>query len=419
MLLSVCLIARDEERFLAGCLDSVAPVADEIVLVDTGSTDSTREIARRYGCRVVERPWDDDFAAARNAGIDLARGAWIFCIDADERLDGAPPLRPALAAAPPEVGGFLIERHDHVVHPEDGQSDVYPIEILRAFRNHPGIRYEGIVHERPNDAVRRAGFEIRSLPSLRLDHLVCALPHDRLEAKQRRYLALLDREIETDPENHWARYYRGKTVWFLRRPGEAEEELRTMIASPGCPARLAASARCMLAALASERGGPGEALEQVAASLELVPNQSLAFYVLAEALYAAGHYSEARAAFLRVRLSQDPEPGEVPGDLRVTRDKRAYKLGCCALALGDLAEAERQFRAGLAARPEHSGCHYGMARVVLRAGEASGRSGRSLAVAALERAIRHDPGWKAPRELLAELKGEAGAPDRRPATPSS
>lgn len=402
MLLSVCLIAKNEERFLAGCLESVRPAADEIVLVDTGSVDRTVEIAAGYGCRVLHRPWDDDFSAARNAGIDVARGSWILCMDADERLSNPSALRAAILAAEPEVGGFLIERHDVVTHPE-GQTEVYPIGILRLFRNHEGIRYEGIVHERPNDSVIRAGFQIASLATLNLIHLVNHLPPDRLEEKQRRYLRLLDRELERDARNSWARYYRGKTLWYLRRLEEAEAEFRALVAGEECPLSLRASAWCMLAALLSEQGLRGDAVDCVRESLALIPEQSLAFYVLAEILYADGHFAHALEAYQRVRLSMDPEGGlsQVPGDLCMTREKRAYKLGCCHLALGGLESAEVCFREGLDANADHSGCHYGLARAALL------RDDRAGAVERLETALKNDPAWKAPRELLTRLKAEA------------
>lgn len=395
MLLSVCLITKNEERFLAGCLGSVCTVADEIVLVDTGSVDRTVEIAQDFGCRVLHRVWDEDFSAARNAGIDAARGRWILCLDADERVSDPAALLPAIREAAPDVGGFLIERHDVVTHP-DGQSDVYPIEILRLFRNHPGIRYEGIVHERPNEAVIRSGFQIRSLATLKLTHLVNHLPQERLEAKQHGYLRLLDRELERDPRNFWARYYRGKTLWFLRRLDEAESMFRGIADDEESPLSLKASAWCMLAALLSEQGFRGAAVECVKESLALIPGQSLAYYVLAEVLYADGRYAHALAAYERVRRSMDPEsgPSRVLGDLCITAGKRGYKLGCCHLALGALAEAEERFREGLAGDPDHGGCHYGLARV------AQLRGNRAGALEHLEAAVRRDPTWQAPRELL-------------------
>ena len=398
MLLSVCLITKNEERFLAGCLESVRAVADEIVLVDTGSVDRTVEIAQELGCRVLHRAWDEDFSAARNAGIAVARGRWILCLDADERVSDPAALLPAIREAAPEVGGFLIERHDVVTQP-DGQTDVYPIEILRLFRNHPDLRYEGIVHERPNETVLRAGFQIRSLSTLKLEHLVNHLPQERLEAKQRGYLRLLDRELERDARNFWAQYYRGKTLWFLRRLDEAESMFRGITDDEGSPLSLKASAWCMLAALLSEEGLRGAAVECVKESLALIPGQSLAYYVLAEVLYADGRFAHALAAYGRVRRSMDPEsgPSQVLGDLCMTAGKRGYKLGCCHLALGALAAAEERFREGLAGDPNHAGCHYGLARVAELQGDRAG------VLEHLEAAVRLDSTWRAPRELLAEL----------------
>ncbi|MGO9882155.1 MAG: glycosyltransferase family 2 protein, partial [Solirubrobacteraceae bacterium] len=88
VMLSGALIVRDESRVLSDCLASIREIVDEIVVVDTGSVDDSVEIARRYGARVIHHPWRDDFAQARNAALDAARGEWILYIDADERLSG-------------------------------------------------------------------------------------------------------------------------------------------------------------------------------------------------------------------------------------------------------------------------------------------------------------------------------------------
>ncbi len=88
--LSLCMIMRDEEEHLARCLESVQGVADEIVIVDTGSVDRSVEIAESFGARVLHEEWKGDFAAPRNTGIDAATGDWILILDADEELvDGA------------------------------------------------------------------------------------------------------------------------------------------------------------------------------------------------------------------------------------------------------------------------------------------------------------------------------------------
>src|SRR5690606_30300126 len=84
---SAAMIVRDEADHLAECLESVGPFADEIRIVDTGSTDGTVEVARRFGVEPFIFPWTGDFAAARNCSLDLCSGRWIFVVDADERLD--------------------------------------------------------------------------------------------------------------------------------------------------------------------------------------------------------------------------------------------------------------------------------------------------------------------------------------------
>jgi len=80
-------MVRNEEEALPGCLQSVAGIANEIIVVDTGSTDRTKEVAASFGAKVFDFPWIDDFAAARNECIRHATGEWIFWMDADERID--------------------------------------------------------------------------------------------------------------------------------------------------------------------------------------------------------------------------------------------------------------------------------------------------------------------------------------------
>ena len=108
-LISVCLIVKDEEQMLASCLESVADIADEIVVYDTGSTDRTVEIARAAGARVIEGYWDDSFARARNAALAHARGEWVVSLDADETLLADPEaLRTLLEDRRSNVEAYLV-----------------------------------------------------------------------------------------------------------------------------------------------------------------------------------------------------------------------------------------------------------------------------------------------------------------------
>ncbi len=82
--LSACLMVKNEEQNIERCLKSIINVVDEIVVIDTGSTDRTMKIALSYGARIFEHPWENNFSLHRNQSIDHAQGEWVLIIDADE-----------------------------------------------------------------------------------------------------------------------------------------------------------------------------------------------------------------------------------------------------------------------------------------------------------------------------------------------
>lgn len=412
-LLSACLIVRNEERFLDGALESVAGIVDEIVVVDTGSTDATMPIASARGARIVHHEWQDDFAAARNAAHPHATGQWLLWLDADERLEGGGALRAMLAAAAQDVGGYVVERHDLVTHAASGRADVYPVGMVRLFRNDARIRWAGIVHERPGDTIASAGLSLRVATDLKLAHLVSALTPGQLRAKQERYLTLLQRALAHDSRDAWSRYYRGKTLWYLGRRDEALADFAEVAADGLATSFQRASAHAMRAALLDEQGRGDDALAAIGRSLDLVPDQSLAQALLGEIRYGRGDYEEALTAWRRVRLSLSPAgPGAVsPGDLFMTAEKRACKMGCALLALGRLQEAAQSFDAGLRANDRDAGCWFGLAHVARQRGDLAGA--RRL----LEEARMADPAWSEPAALEELIAREGAACERAPLPP--
>src|ERR1019366_8922929 len=129
-----------EEKFLAQCLKSVRGFATQIVVVDTGSTDRTVEIAREFGAEIYSFPWCDDFAAARNAALEHATGDWILMLDADEEL---PSAQHAALLADLKKSGVLAHRLPLV---NAGQNDGRSF-VPRLFRNAPDVYYSGRIHE--------------------------------------------------------------------------------------------------------------------------------------------------------------------------------------------------------------------------------------------------------------------------------
>jgi tetratricopeptide (TPR) repeat protein len=143
--LSLCIIVKDEEAMIERCLEAARHAVDEIIVVDTGSTDRTVEIAERLGARVLHHQWDGDFAAARNVSFDAATSDWVMYLDADEVLvtEDVARLR-ALTGRTWREAFYLVETN-HTGELGDGTAVTH--DALRVFRNRPEYRFEGRIHE--------------------------------------------------------------------------------------------------------------------------------------------------------------------------------------------------------------------------------------------------------------------------------
>jgi tetratricopeptide (TPR) repeat protein len=205
--ISLCLIARNEEAMLPGCLASAAGAVDEIVLVDTGSTDATRRVAAAAGAKVVERAWDDDFAAPRNLAASQATGDFILQLDADERLapGAGAAIRRAVKRARFDVALLPLHNASRIDAPlPDVVSGALrfgePAFLPRLLRRAPDLRYEGIVHESVGEWAARRG-----KPYGRVDAHVVHLGYvpevHRCKDKRRRNLALLRRRADLEPDS--------------------------------------------------------------------------------------------------------------------------------------------------------------------------------------------------------------------------
>jgi glycosyltransferase involved in cell wall biosynthesis len=147
IILSACLIVKNEEQRLPQCLESLLSLADEIIVVDTGSLDRTVAIAKKYQARVFHFEWCDDFSQARNYAIAQAKGKWILVIDADEVLEQS-----AIA-----ILQEVLQREDclavNLLRSEiDAKQAPYSL-VLRLFRNHPAIKFTGLYHESIDQSV--------------------------------------------------------------------------------------------------------------------------------------------------------------------------------------------------------------------------------------------------------------------------
>jgi glycosyltransferase involved in cell wall biosynthesis len=169
MNLSLCTIVKNEEATLPRTLDSVKDIVDEIVVLDTGSSDRTREIAQDCGARVYRFEWCDDFAAARNECLKYATGDWILVLDADEVL--VPSIVPQIKQAIQSDRALLI----NLIRQEIGASQSPYSLVSRLFRNRPDIRFSRPYHAMVDDSVtdilkREPEWKIAALPDVAIWH---------------------------------------------------------------------------------------------------------------------------------------------------------------------------------------------------------------------------------------------------------
>lgn len=147
MKISLCAIVKDEESTLSKCLSSAKKFVNEIVILDTGSTDKTVNIAQGYGAKVHHFEWCDDFSAARNEALKYVTGDWILVLDADETL--APEIIPELREAIQREEYLLI----NLVRDEIGAAQSPYSMVSRLFRNHPDIKFSRPYHALVDDSV--------------------------------------------------------------------------------------------------------------------------------------------------------------------------------------------------------------------------------------------------------------------------
>jgi tetratricopeptide (TPR) repeat protein len=195
--LSLVMIVKNEEEMLPGCLEAVRGAVDEIVVVDTGSTDRTVEIAESFGAKVVEFPWNGSFADARNCSLDHATGDWIVYLDADEHLvpEDAPRLRELVARSWREA--FYLAETNYTGGEESGSSVAHL--ALRVFKRKPEYRFEGRIHEQKTQAMPTYLPERFETTDIRIRHYGYLKSRIFSKEKSRRNIELLEAEVKEAP----------------------------------------------------------------------------------------------------------------------------------------------------------------------------------------------------------------------------
>jgi glycosyltransferase involved in cell wall biosynthesis len=348
--ISLCMIVRDEEELLPGCLASARGLWDQLVVVDTGSRDATASIARAAGAELVEHAWDDDFAAARNAGLVRARGDLVVFIDADERLSPELVAELRSAADDPSVGAATFV----MLNPLPG-GHVRRTSLLRAFRRDDAIRFRCAIHEEVVTDVTaylaRTGKRLVHLAGT-AEHLGYVRERAAAKGKKDRDVRILRRCLERDPDDlySWFKLAEAASFWADRallveaaRAAHARLDARTIASLKH--AAWAGELLTLVARGVAGDDGVGE-LAVLDRWAEAVAPSAALLYRRGELRERIGDATGARADFERCLGL-----GDVTANEQLAGARPRMGLARLALAAGDLAGASAQVARVLAEHP--------------------------------------------------------------------
>ncbi len=333
MKLSLCMIVKNEESVLARCLESAKGVADELVIVDTGSTDKTPDIARAYTNHVFSFAWRDDFAAARNASFEKASGDHCMWLDADDVIPA--DMVPALHALRQRMER---ENADMVLTKYVSGGCVYYRE--RIIRRSTQFRWQGRVHEciAPHGKVLRDDFTVRHLGS----------DKPRGARNLRIYQAWRAEETLSGRDA----FYYGRELFYNRLYTEAAAVLEEMLAGDGWYVNKIEACKVLSACYAA-KGDHARALDALLHAFRYGAARGGICHAVGRLFQAAGNYRNAAWWYERALACPDRSR---EGDFDLPEERTLHPLlglTYCMYALGDKAAARIFHERAAALAPDH------------------------------------------------------------------
>lgn len=331
--LSLCMIVKNEEAFLESCLESVRELVHQIVILDTGSTDKTTEIARRFGADIYSFNWCDDFSAARNASIQHATGDWILWLDADERLMPASKKK-LQELLKPENKPVIYRVHIRNHQKDDGGFKLSTAH--RLFTNHKGIQFSGRIHEQVSPSAAALKGEERD-SEIVLDHYGYALQDDAQTQKNLRNRKLLIRFVREKPDSAYAHYTLAQHYAMTNEPGLAKKHYIEAYDLNQFDADMKAS---LLNTMAENRIKLNEyqaASKYARESIALIPQQVSAYYLMYRVSDATGDLNGSITWLEQVcKKNEGGVDGvkSISSDVLIDADKLAFTMGSLYLKAG-------------------------------------------------------------------------------------
>jgi glycosyltransferase involved in cell wall biosynthesis len=319
--LSICMIVKNESQLLGRCLESIRSEADEIIVVDTGSTDSTVEVAKGFGSKVIEVEWKNDFAWARNISLERATCQWILWLDADDivPVQSLPIINRLKKGIPDKVLGFIVRNQ----RPNNTGTEFVQ---ARMFPNRADIYFERKIHEQMMPSALKAGMEMEKCDAV-VEHHGYADPAT-LKKKALRNVNLLLEEYRETAADAVSTVEIADSFYLVEDFASAKEWYKKTLQITGCEKdtpTIAGHAYYGLGNIYNYEQQYKEALSQFEKALCLAPWRVDVLYSKAVSEELAG-FPQLAVKTLNQLLEIKPDPGQVGVDFRSANVKARLRL---------------------------------------------------------------------------------------------
>jgi glycosyltransferase involved in cell wall biosynthesis len=349
--LSLCMIVKNEAENIAPCINSLKPVLDEIIVVDTGSTDKTKEMAKEFGAKVFDFQWCDDFSAARNESIRHATGDYILWLDADDRVDPSEveKIRSLKKLFPTRKNNayYVVVNNQS---PVDGETRFFQ---MRIFPRVEGVRFDGRIHEQIFQTLVKRGIQL-----IQTDIVIRHTGYSDSKVmfkKSERNLHIVEEELKLDSENPLLHYNAARTLSGMNRQAEAISHMKRITENENIKRNersLYMEASLLLGKYYVELEKYDEALSIFKELSIHFERNSLVHFCLGETLFLVGDFERAQEE-LSKSIASPIEVSLFPVNLDRLQYYQYFRLGQCYLETGKVDSAREMFLKSLHRHKDH------------------------------------------------------------------
>lgn len=363
--ISACLIVKNEENNLDNCLKNLINFVDEIIIVDTGSTDNTIYIAQKYTKNIFHFDWIDDFSAARNFSLSKANSDFILSIDADEILLNGEILKDFLNSQSKDFGGWLVNLDS--TRKAKNQHHNYTSQLLRLFRNNSNIHFTGIIHEQIINSITTKNLKIGN-SDIKIEHLGYDLDDTLLAKKQERNLKLLQSHIDKNPDDEYNLFNLAKTYFAMKDLMNAEKYFALVINKSDKDGVIYPATLNYYSVLLFQKMEYQKAKELAIESLNINKHQAFANYILGDIYNEFKQNEIALEHYLKLEqeIKNPTNLAKIIGDYHLPLSQVYFRIGRSYIDLNNLELAKINFEKGISEYSKDRNCLIGLSDYYLR-----------------------------------------------------